>query len=78
MGWIETCIKEVITLPETHLLQKPSSFFGTSGEVAISSENASATAEFFEALPPESADNIAAGSSESMLMRTATSAHETV
>ena len=61
MGWIETCIKEVITLPETQLVAETKQLLRNVRRGAISSENALATAEFFEALPQESADNIAAG-----------------
>ena len=61
LGWIETCIKEVITLPETQLVAETKRLLHNVRAGTITSKNASATAEFFADLPSESADNIAAG-----------------
>ena len=61
LGWVETCIKEVITLPETQLVAETKQLLRNVRLGAISAENATATAEFFEGLPADSADNIASG-----------------
>ena len=61
LGWIETCIKEVITLPETPLVAGTKQLLENVRAGAIRSDNALATAEFFAELPSEPADNIAAG-----------------
>ena len=61
LGWIETCIKEVITLPETQVVAETKKLLHNVRAGAITSQNASATAEFFAELSSERADNIAAG-----------------
>ena len=61
LGWIETCIKEVITLPETQLVAETKHLLQNVRAGMITSANASVTAEFFAELPSEPADNIAAG-----------------
>ena len=61
LGWIETCIKEVITLPETRLVAETKQLLHNVRAGTITSENAAITAEFFADLPSEPADNIAAG-----------------
>ena len=61
LGWIETCIKEVITLPETQLVAETKQLLQNVRAGTITSANASATAEFFAELASEPADNIAAG-----------------
>ena len=61
LGWIETCIKEVITLPETPLVARTKDLLKNVRAGAIRSDNALVTAEFFAELPSELADNIAAG-----------------
>lgn len=61
LGWIETCIKEVITLPETQLVAETKQLLHNVRAGTITSENATATAEFFAELASEPADNIAAG-----------------
>lgn len=61
LGWIETCIKEVITLPETQIVAETKQLLQNVRAGMTTSANALATAEFFRELPSESADNIAAG-----------------
>lgn len=61
LGWITTCIKEVITLPESAQVAETKRLLSNVRKGAISSENALATAEFFSELKTESADNLAAG-----------------
>ena len=61
LGWVETCIKEVITLPETQLVADTKQLLQNVRAGTITSENASSTAEFFAELSSGSADNIAAG-----------------
>lgn len=61
MGWIVTCIKEVITLPENQLVANTKQLLGNVRKGAITSANAADTASFFDDLPQESADNIASG-----------------
>lgn len=61
LGWVETCIKEVITLPETLLVAETRKLLQNVRAGTITSANASVTAEFFYDLAPEPADNIASG-----------------
>ena len=61
MGWIETCIKEVITLPENQLVADTKQLLHNVRRGTINSANAVSTASFFDELPQESADNIASG-----------------
>ena len=50
LGWIETCIKEVITLPETQLVAETKQLLHNVRAGTITGENAAATAEFFAEL----------------------------
>ncbi|MEQ8716664.1 MAG: hypothetical protein RIE08_03565 [Acidimicrobiales bacterium] len=61
LGWVETCIKEVITLPESHLVAETKRLLHNVRNGSITADNAAATAEFFSELPAEPADNLAAG-----------------
>lgn len=61
LGWVETCIKEVITLPESHLVAETRRLLHNVRDGSITRTNATATAEFFAELPAEPADNLAAG-----------------
>ena len=61
VGWIETCIKEVITLPESFAVAETRRLLANVREGHIDTSNATATAEFFRDLTQDHADNIAAG-----------------
>lgn len=61
MGWVETCIKEVITLPESTAVAETRRLLANVRSGQISTSNASATSEFFGDLLPVQADNIGAG-----------------
>ena len=61
MGWVETCIKEVITLPESTTVAETRRLLSNVRAGQILTANASATSEFFRDLPQPQADNIGAG-----------------
>jgi hypothetical protein len=61
LGWVETCIREVITLPESTIVAETRRLLGNVRAGSIDSGNAGVTAEFFRELTPDQSDNIAAG-----------------
>lgn len=61
VGWIETCIREVITLPESTLVAETKRLLLNTRAGHVNRDNAAATAEFFGELTSDQADNIAAG-----------------
>ena len=61
LGWIETCIKEVITLPESRIVAETKRLLANVRNGLVTADNSTATAEFFSDLPPDQADNLAAG-----------------
>jgi len=61
LGWLETCITEVITLPETHVVAETRRLLVNVKTQKVSSRRADEIAEFFDDLRPEQADNLAAG-----------------
>ena len=61
LGWVETCIKEVITLPESIAVAETRRLLANVRSGTIDKTSAAQTAEFFRALRVEQADNIGAG-----------------
>lgn len=61
MGWVETCIKEVITLPESTTVAETRRLLTNVRAGQIVKANAAATSQFFRDLPQAQADNIGAG-----------------
>lgn len=60
-GWVETCIKEVINLPETMVVANIKRLLGNVRTEDLTEDDADDIAEFFEDLAAEQADNLAAG-----------------
>lgn len=61
LGWVETCIKEVITLPESSVVASTKRLLGNVRKKTLSAAKAKEISEFFDDLPQDRADNIAAG-----------------
>jgi hypothetical protein len=61
LGFLQTCIREVITLPESNEVAETKRLLKNVREGNVDPSTASATAEFFRGLGQVQADNIAAG-----------------
>lgn len=61
LGFLQTCIREVITLPESNEVAETKRLLRNVREGHIDASMAAATAEFFRGLGQVQADNIAAG-----------------
>ena len=61
LGYLQTCISEVITLPESVEVAETKKLLRNVRDGKVDAEMASATAEFFRGLGQVQADNIAAG-----------------
>jgi hypothetical protein len=61
LGWVETCIKEVITLPESPLVADIRKLLGNVRSGPITPASLREASAFFEGLGPEHADSLAAG-----------------
>ena len=61
LGWVETCIKEVITLPESSIVASTKRLLGNVRKKLLTLPKAREISEFFGDLPQDRADNLAAG-----------------
>jgi hypothetical protein len=61
LGWVQTCIKEVITLPETSVVAEIKRLLKNVKSVRLDSNKASEISNFFDELPRFQADNLGAG-----------------
>ena len=61
LGYLQTCIREVITLPESNDVAETKRLLQNVRDGHVDAKTASATAEFFQGLEQIQADNIAAG-----------------
>ena len=61
LGWIETCIKEVITLPESRVVAETRRLLENVRNGLVTADSSNVIAEFFSDLQPDQADNLAAG-----------------
>jgi hypothetical protein len=61
VGWVETCIKEVINLPESRAVAETKRLLSNVRGGQITSVNAPSTAAFLRDLPQPQTDNIARG-----------------
>jgi hypothetical protein len=60
-NWLETCIRQVITLPQDPITAHTGRLLGNIKAARLSASDTAATASFFEELPPDRADTLAAG-----------------
>ena len=61
LGWVETCIKEVINLPESFTVAEAKRLLGNVRAGSVSAGSAAATAGFFKDLTSVQADALGAG-----------------
>lgn len=61
LGWLEVCIVHVVTLPESFVVAETKRLLANVKSVKLTEEQARETAEFFDDLAAEQADNLAAG-----------------
>lgn len=61
LGWLETCITQVITLPETSVVAETKRLLANVKTHRLSEQRAAEISEFFEDLRQDQADNLAAG-----------------
>lgn len=61
LGWLETCITQVITLPETHVVAETKRLLVNVKARKLSVQRAAEVSEFFDDLRQDQADNLAAG-----------------
>lgn len=61
LGWLETCITQVITLPETPVVAETKRLLVNVKTRKLSAQRAAEISEFFEDLRQDQADNLAAG-----------------
>ncbi|MEG8178079.1 hypothetical protein GZH49_05960 [Nocardia terpenica] len=59
--WLETCIREVITLPVDNITADTGALLSNLKQARLSDEKIATTASFFGKLPPDRADVLAAG-----------------
>jgi hypothetical protein len=59
--WLETCIREVITLPREHVVAEIGRLLHNVRTKRLTSSELTNAAAFFDNLPPDQADNLAAG-----------------
>jgi hypothetical protein len=60
-SWLETCIRQVITLPQDPITAHTGRLLRNIKASRLSAADTEATASFFEELPPDRADTLAAG-----------------
>jgi hypothetical protein len=60
-SWLETCIREVITLPVGNVVAEIRRLLANLRSQRFNDDELKRTAVFFDALPPEQTDNLAAG-----------------
>lgn len=61
LGWVQTCIKEVITLPETTVVAEIRRLLHNIRTIRLNAHRAREITNFFDDLPPDQADNLGAG-----------------
>lgn len=61
LGWLETCIKEVITLPETAVVAETKRLLVNVKTQKLSQQRAAEISNFFEDIQADQADNLGAG-----------------
>jgi hypothetical protein len=60
-AWLETCIRQVITLPQDPITATTGRLLGNIKRERLDAEQVASTSAFFEDLPPDRADTLAAG-----------------
>ncbi|MDQ1536168.1 MAG: hypothetical protein QOE58_561, partial [Actinomycetota bacterium] len=58
LGWVETCIKEVVTLPESSIVASTKRLLGNVRKKLLTLSKAREISEFFGDLPQDRADNL--------------------